>query len=185
MRSQYWRVGGWPVVYLQTGLQENYKIPARRVISFDKSSPDNILLTNPDVIVGTILGVLDIKVQERDIDDVILIDLEQPFAILLVRIILRIIGRVHDPRIAGKSSTASDGDSSVTGVESTRHVVYIGQEFHEHRVPKAGVHYGFGRIADFDQQRCLLVFPTVNLQFVEVAIYFFLDLYLKVRLAYG
>lgn len=140
---------------------------------------DNCYNTNPDVIVGTILGVLDIEVQESDINDVILIDLEQPLAILLVRIILRIIGRVHDPRIAGKSSTASDGDGFVTGVESTRHVDYIGQEFHEHRVPEAGVHYWFSRIADFDQQRCLLVLAPVNLQFVEITFYLFLDFYLK------
>lgn len=95
-----------------------------------------------------------------------------------MRIILRIIGRVDDPRIAGKSSTASDGDGSVTGVESTRRVDFIGQEFHEHRVPEAGVHYRFGRVANFDQQRCLLVLAPVNLQFVEIAIYLFLDLYL-------
>lgn len=86
---------------------------------------------------------------------------------------------MDDSRIGCKSSTASDRNGFVTGVESTRHVGYIGQEFHEHRVPEAGVHYRLGRITDFDQQRCLLVLAPVNLQFIEITLYLFLDLYLK------
>lgn len=105
---------------------------------------------NLNVIVGAIPTALDIEVQEGDINDVILIDLYQPLAILTMRIVFRVILGEYDSCIGGKSATTGDGHASVTGVKSTGRIRNVGMELDEHLVPEAGVHYRFRRVADFD-----------------------------------
>ena len=106
-------------------------------------------MSNLNVIVGTILGVLDVKVQERDVNHVIWIDLYQPFAILSVRIVLRVIFREYYARVGGEPATAGNGYASVTGVESSRCIRHVRLELDKHRVPEAGVHNRLRRITNF------------------------------------
>ena len=106
-------------------------------------------MSNLNVIVGAIPAVLDVKVQERDIDDVIRIDLYQPLAILSVGIVFRVIFREYDARVGGESAAAGNGYASVTGVESSRCIRHVRLELDEHRVPEAGVHNRFRRITNF------------------------------------
>lgn len=108
------------------------------------------LIYNLNIIVGAIPTVLDIKVQEGDINDVILINLYQPFAILTRRIVFRVILGKYDSCIGGKSATTGDGNAFVTGVKSTGRIRDVGMELDEHLIPEAGVHYRFRRVTDFD-----------------------------------
>lgn len=93
------------------------------------------------MIVGAVLSILDIEVQESDINDVIRIHLQQPLAVLFMRIILRVIRREQYPCIGGIFSAASGEHTFVTGIESSRRIRHVGMELQEHLVPEAGIYH--------------------------------------------
>jgi len=137
-----------------------------------------------DIIVGAIPAVLDIKVQEGEIHEMIAVDFQQPLAILSVRIIFRIIGRVNDARARCESTTALDGNDSVARVESSTSLREVRVELYEHLVARAGVHHWLVRVTELDQFRRIRVLAAVNLDFVEGTALALLGVHLKEKSLY-
>lgn len=125
--------------------------------------------------------MLDIEVQEGNVNDIVFVHLEQPFAVLAVRIILRIIGRVYDPCIGGEFTTASERYAPVAEVETVRCIRYIGDEFQEHLVPEAGVHHWAIRVTNFNQFQAVLVLAADDLKLVEETTLLLLGIDLRKR----
>jgi len=132
-----------------------------------------------DIIVGAISAVLDIKVKESEIHEVIAVDFQQPLAILSVRIILRIIGRVNDAWIRCESTAALDGNASVARVESSTSLWKVRMELYEHLIARAGVHHWLVRVTELEQFWCIRVLTTVNLDFVVETAFALLGIHLK------
>lgn len=98
------------------------------------------------VIVGTVSTIFDIKVFESDVHHVIFINLQQPFAVLIMWIIEGIIGCMNDAGVHCKSSTTSQRNAFVACFKTARIVQWVSIKRDEHLVTRTGVDNRFIRV---------------------------------------
>lgn len=119
------------------------------------------------MIIAAISTVFEIKVQECEIDEVILVDFYQPLAVLTICIIHRIFSRMNRAGVCYKFTATFDRNALVTRFEASTGVRRVRVKLYEHFVPGTSVDQRLVRVANLPQFWHVLVFAVVNLDFIE------------------